>query len=139
MIRSRQLKLEPAAERTGLRRRVRQFYAHFNRVRWDRCHALLDPRLRNEGRVEQGDYAEGLNTFKGAYGSIKLWYVRVSLHLDAASNTRDPRPFAYVYVIWQDADDGFHRFRERWVRHAGHWYTRVAGLVASSGKTSSLG
>ena len=72
---------------------------------------------------------ECLQSFREVYGTISLWYIRISLHLDPATNKRDPRPFAYVYVVWQDQAHAFHMFRERWVQDAGRWFTRVAGLV----------
>ena len=80
-------------------------------------------------------YAEGLRAFKEVYETINLWQIRISLHLDARSNKHDDRPFAYVYVVWQDAAHGFHMFRERWVKDANRWYTRVAGLVPNRRKS----
>lgn len=106
-------------------------YASFNHGAWEKCHSLVDPRLREAGKVPLAQYAAGLHAFKSAYGSINPWHVRISLHLDTASNKHDDRPFAYVYVIWQDAAHQFHMFRERWVLDAGRWYTRVAGLVGN--------
>jgi hypothetical protein len=125
-------------ERTALRRRVRRFYKHFNRQDWQRCYDGLDPRLRNEGKVSFHPYAQSLSSFVAAYGAIDIWHIDLSLHLDAAANKRDPRPFAYAYIFWQDQRHAFHVFRERWVREAGEWYTRVAGLVthAKSGELS---
>jgi hypothetical protein len=104
-------------------------YAWFNRGLPDRCFSLVDPNLTSEAKVEPQAYRDGLLAFKDAYGSIRLFHIRSSLHLDAATIKHDPRPFAYVYVTWQDEAHGFHMFRERWVKHAGRWYTRVAGLV----------
>ncbi len=45
------------------------------------------------------------------------------------ANHADPRPFAYVYIYWQDHRHAFRLFRERWVHDGGKWYTRVVGLV----------
>ena len=136
MIRTRKPNLDTTTERKALRRRVKQFYAQFNRESWEQCYALLDPHLRDAGKVTLREYMEGLQAFKVAYRSIKPWYVRISPHLVATSNKHDDRPFAYVYVVWQDAAGGFHMFRERWVRQAGRWYTRVAGLVANGQKAA---
>ena len=55
-----------------------------------------------------------------------------SLHGDARTVGSDRRPFAYVYVVWQDEAHGFHMFRERWVKDRGWWFTRVVGLVPNS-------
>ena len=118
-----------APERAALRKRVRRMYYRFNRGLWERCFSHIDPRLREEGKVQLPDYSAGLERFKEIYGAIKLWHVRISLHLDAASNKHDQRPFAYVYVVWQDEVHGFHMFRERWVKQGSHWFTRLVGLV----------
>jgi hypothetical protein len=115
-------------EREALRRRVRLLYNCLNRERWEKCFSLVDP-LREQSRVELPGYADRLHAFKEVCGSIRPWLIRISLHLDASSNKHDKRPFAYVYVIWQDERHGFHLFRERWVQHSGRWFTRVVGLV----------
>lgn len=118
-----------AAERKALRRRVKQMYDWLNGGHWEKCFALIDPRIREQSRVQLSTYTVGLRAFKGAYGAIHSWYVRISLHLDASSRKRDDRPFAYVYVVWQDDAHGFHMFRERWVRDSDGWFTQVVGLV----------
>jgi hypothetical protein len=106
-------------------------YDWFNRERWDKCFSLLDPKLLEQSRVQSSVYSDQLRSFKALYGTIRPWHVRISLHLDAASNKHDARPFAYVYVIWQDERHGFHMFRERWVKHRDRWFTRVVGLVSN--------
>jgi hypothetical protein len=106
-------------------------YDWFNRGRWDECFSLIDPKLREQGKVQPSPYSEGLQAFKEVYGTIKPWHVQLSLHLDASANKHDERPFAYVYVVWQDEVHGFHMFRERWVKQGDRWFTRVAGLVAN--------
>ena len=124
------------SERDALRRRVKQFYRRFNEEDWKGCYALIDPQLTKQGKVELAQYAECMSAFKSAYGSIKLWLTRLSLHPDASSHQRDKRPFAYVYVIWQDDGHAFHMFRERWIKDADRWFTRVVGLVANRQETS---
>jgi hypothetical protein len=118
-----------ASERKSLRRRVGQMYDWFNQESWEKCLSLLDPRLVGNGKVEAQTYVDSLRRFKGVYGNIRPWHIRISLHLDEPSNKRDDRPFAYVYVVWQDTAHAFHMFRERWVKDSGHWFTRVVGLV----------
>jgi hypothetical protein len=129
MIRAKYSSRSATAERQALRRRVKQMHAWFNRGRWERCFSLIDPVLREKGRVELPTYAERLQEFKEVYGAIHLWYVRISLYLDGSVNKHDPRPFAYVYVVWKDDAHRFHVFQERWVRHEDHWFTRVVGLI----------
>jgi hypothetical protein len=104
-------------------------YDCLNRGLWEECFALTDPKLREQAKVQLPSYSAGLKVFKEVYGSIRPWHVRLNLHLDASSNKHDNRPFAYVYVVWQDEVHGFHMFRERWVKQGDHWFTRVVGLV----------
>lgn len=90
---------------------------------------MIDPLLTRRGKVKLDAYAELMQAFKDAYGTIKLRWTRLSLHLKAAPKQSDQRPFAYVYLVWQDGAHGFHMFRERWVKNHGQWFTRVVGLV----------
>lgn len=122
----------PASVRTNraaLRRRVSAMIRDLNAGRWDRCFARIDPRLRAADKVEQATYADQFERFRAAHGEVAPWHTRINLHLDATKNKHDPRPFAYVYIVWQDAGKGFHLFRERWVYDGGDWYTRVVGLL----------
>jgi hypothetical protein len=104
-------------------------YESFNKEVWTKCFSLLDPRLRKQKGVEKEAYVESLRLFRKVYGDLQPWYIRISLHLDGSTNRKDPRPFAYVYVVWQDQRHEFHMFRERWVRDSGRWFSRVVGLV----------
>jgi hypothetical protein len=124
-------------ERAALRGRVKRFYFWFNKGDWDHCYALIDPQLTQEDKVELKVYSELMQTFKGAYGAVKPWVIRLSLHLNATPNQRDRRPFAYVYVVWQDDAHGFHMFRERWIKDHGKWFTRVVGLIPNRDGTDS--
>ena len=121
----------PAADQSALRRRIRSLYEGFGRQEWDRCFAHVDPKLRNESRIDPAHYARSLVEFKNRYGKIDIWFIRASIHAKAKSQDR---PFAYVYVLWQDDRHGLHLFRERWVKESGRWYTRVVGLVAHEGQ-----
>jgi hypothetical protein len=112
-------------------------YDCFNRGLWESCFSLIDPHLREQSKVQLATYADRLQAFKATYGKINPWYIRISPHLDASSNKHDQRPFAYVYVIWQDEQHGFHLFRERWVKHSERWFTRVVGLVPNRQETLS--
>src|SRR5438045_4337032 len=88
--------------RDAVRRRVKRMYAAINQGAWQKCFSMLDPALRNSGKVDPHSYQEQLSAFKKVFGTIKPWYMRIGLHLDGSANKRDPRAFAYVYVIWQD-------------------------------------
>ena len=88
-------------------------YDLFNEGTWENCFALIDPKLTDDQKVERSLHAKQLQAFKHIYGTIKPWHVRISLHLDASPQQQDKRPFAFVYVVWQDAVHGFHMFRDR--------------------------
>ena len=126
-----------ASHRETLRKRVKRMYDWLNQGEWAKCHSLLDPRLREQNKVDEQVYADSLRHFKEVYGKIEPWYVRLSLHLDASTNKHDDRPFAYVYVVWKDQAHAFHMFRERWVQDAGRWFTRVVGLVPNAKESVS--
>jgi hypothetical protein len=117
------------SDRAALRRRVGAMIRGFNSGDWQRCYETIDPTLRAKGSPEAGRYARLMQAFREAYGEITPWHTRINLHLDASTNKHDPRPFAYVYIVWKDAASEFHLFRERWVKDGGRWYTRVVGLV----------
>src|SRR5579884_370422 len=131
MIRTKHSLLDATVERQALRRRVKQMYQWFNRGLWEKCFSLIDPRIREKTTTKFTPYAERLQEFKEAYGTIRPWYVRISLHLDASSSKHDDGPFAYVYTVWQDDAHRFHMFRERWVRQGDRWFTRVVSLVVN--------
>jgi hypothetical protein len=129
MIRTKKSSGREASERQALRRKLKQMYDWFNRGAWEKCFSLLDPKLKKQSKLQLPLYSERMLAFKQVYGSINPWHIRLSKHLDGSSNKHDNRPFAYVYVVWQDQAHGFHMFRERWVKESGRWFTRVMGLV----------
>lgn len=117
------------SDRLALRRRIKSFYARFNRGDWSGCHALIDPSLTGGGKVDRSIYSDQLNIFRDAYKVVNPWMIRLSFHLDISKSQQGKRPFAYVYLIWHDETYGYHMFRERWVNNEGLWFTRVVGLV----------
>jgi hypothetical protein len=133
MARQRTEPLKPAALKAALRRRIRQLYQQYNVHAWQACYRFIDPRLRQESRIDPARYAESLADFGQRFGEIRIWHVDLSLHLEPRANKHDTRPFAFAYVFWQDGLKTFHVFRERWILDAGRWYTRVVGLVAQEG------
>lgn len=135
--RGTQLSPRERSERQALRRRVQLFHSRFNKGLWKDCFALIDPQLTHEGKVELPKYADLMQAFKQVYGTIKSRWTDLSLHLEVSPKQRDRRPFAYVYVLWQDEGHAFHMFRERWIQHRGKWYTRVVGLVPNQQETDS--
>ena len=136
MIKTKAISSRKAAERKALHRRARKMYDAFNRGLWEKCFSLIDPELRESSRVKLSVYADQMAAFQKVYRQIKPWHIRTSLHFEKGPRGDHSRPFAYVYVVWQDHANEYHMFRERWVKHADHWYTRVAGLVANRQNTS---
>jgi hypothetical protein len=130
----RRLQSAEAAQRTALKRRLKAFYAALNERNWERCFALIDPKLRAEGRVDAAKYAASLARFLEHYGPVQPEFIKLTLYLDATANKHDSRPFAYAVVLWQDKHHEYHLFRERWVRAKKTWYTRVVGLVTHTGE-----
>ena len=128
MSRTRQAP-QSRSDRAALRRRVLGRIHRLNAGQWDQCYEVIDPRLRGKGTPERAAHAAQLSAFRSEYGSVHPWHTRISLHPGGAKNKQRGRPFAYVYVVWQDAAKGFHLFRERWVKDGRQWYTRVVGLV----------
>jgi hypothetical protein len=128
---------QDATSRQALKRRINRLYKWINEGDLRKCFSLIDPRIRGQQRVQEGPYTQSLQEFKEAYGQIQPWYIRISLHLDGTRNKHDDRPFAYVYILWQDQAHAFHLFRERWVQDCGRWYTRVVGLVVNSSAKGS--
>jgi hypothetical protein len=125
-----------SVERAALRRRSDQFYDRFNRGDFAGCLALVDPELLRKGGVQPVLYQSGLEKFRAAFTAIRPIMRRTMLFLDEKPRHSDKRPFAYHYVVWQDAQGGFHLFQERWVKDDGRWYTRVAGLIPNQFETT---
>jgi hypothetical protein len=140
MSTARTVKMSPRerAERQALRRRVQQFYRRFNKGAWDECYALIDPKLTGSSKINLDAYVDTMKRFKEVYGTVKPRWTDVRLHLDASPSQRDKRPFAYVYVLWQDEAHEFHMFRERWIQEQSKWFTRVVGLVPYRQPVDSL-
>jgi hypothetical protein len=116
--------------------RIGHFYRFFNRQDWARCFEYIDPRLRADGKVLLDPYSQGMNAFYAAYGPVqRLQILRISVH-DGQEAKVDKRDFAYVVISWKDKDNGFHHFRERWIKDGDKWFTRVLGLVPGRPESS---
>jgi hypothetical protein len=116
-------------DRAALRRRVLARIRALNAGDTDVAFEMIDPKLRAKGTPQSATHAEKLLAFRAVYGEIEPWHVRINFYPDGTTNKHDPRPFAYVYLVWKDAAKEFHLFRDRWVKDGGQWFTRVVGLV----------
>ena len=52
------------SDRLALRRRIKSFYARFNRGDWSGCHALIDPSLTGGGKVDRSIYSDQGNRWQ---------------------------------------------------------------------------
>ena len=71
-------------------------YAWFHDEGWEKCFSLVDPRLREESKVQLPGYAERMRVFKEAYGRIHPWLIKINSHLDMSASHCDRRDCAYV-------------------------------------------
>src|SRR5207247_7381323 len=92
-------KTRVAKQKTTLRRRIRRFYQWFNAEHWERCFECIDPRLRDEGRVEYDTYSASLAEFVKRYSKVELVFVQATVHQRIKGNPKADRPFAYVIVL----------------------------------------
>lgn len=76
------------------------------------------------------EYVESLRRFLEVYGQIDVYQTRLLGTWNSAKMNGNRRPFAYAEIVWFDASRRIHFFRERWIKDAGAWYSRVAGLIA---------
>jgi len=82
-------------KRASLKRRVQQFYELLNKRDFDRCHQMIDPRVRQKpSSVTLFQYENALSDFMAQCGSIKLLEMSLSLHLDEPSQLYEGRDFA---------------------------------------------
>ena len=115
----------------SLRRRVRQFYKLLNQGEFERCHEMIDPRVRsNPNSVTLLQYSTACRDFLDRIGFIKLVELRVDLHIQEPSILYEDRDFATGKAIWEDRSGERHTFAERWVRDGRTWFTRSTGFVA---------
>jgi hypothetical protein len=117
-------------EQQELTTRIERFYQLLNDQRWKECFELVDPKLRDTGKVAIGTYSNSLASFFTEHGPLVLQsFDRVRIY-DGASNTHDNRDFAYGLVALEDREHHPLKTRERWVKASdGQWYTRMAGMV----------
>ena len=121
----------PTTTEAAVLRRVREFYAHLNVRRFERCYAFLDPRLlAKPNTVTRFQYETALGEFLDAVGAVAVRSVAVTgLHLGEPSKLYEGRDFALGTTSWEDAGGTPHQFAERWVCDSGEWYTRSTGLL----------
>jgi len=117
-------------KRASLKRRLRQFYELLNKREFDRCHQMIDPRVRQKpSSVTLFQYENALSDFMAQFGSIKLLEMSLSLHLDEPSPLYEGRDFAVGKTSWLDEAGEQHFFLERWVWENRTWYNRSTGFL----------
>lgn len=117
-------------EKKRLRHRIRRLYGLLNERKFDKCFEIVDPRLREAGKIEFEAYERSLSHFIQKHGLINVARVeQLKLFVDLAATNED-RDFAYALVVAEDKNGKQMELRERWVKDAdGLWYTRKLGLV----------
>lgn len=121
---------ETTPDQQALADRIHAFYHSLNAKQWRQCFELVDPKLRESGKVELKAYSSSLSSFFAKHGPLaspSLDRLRIYANV---SNKNDDRDFAYGTVTVEDREHDALTIRERWVKASdGHWYTRMAGLV----------
>jgi hypothetical protein len=117
-------------QQASLKRRIRQFYNLLNQRAFDRCHQMIDPRVRSTpSSVTLFQYENSLREFLAYFGSVKVLEITVSLHLNEPSKLYEDRDFAVGNTNWEDEAGEQHTFSERWVVEGRSWHTRSTGFV----------
>ncbi len=115
----------------AIQQRVREYYAHLNARRFERCYSFLDPRLlAKPNTVTRFQYEAALAEFLSAVAAVRVRAVTITgLHLNEPSKLYEGRDFALGKTDWEDAAGNSYQFAERWVCDGGEWYTRSTGLL----------
>ncbi|MBI3465464.1 MAG: hypothetical protein HY000_20770 [Planctomycetes bacterium] len=118
-------------DKRRLRDRIKKFYVLLNEQNWESCFKLIDPKLRDAGKVAFDSYAATLSAFFGAFGPLEDVSVSdLKLYSDVKSKLYGDRDFAYGCVVCKDREHHPQRLEERWVKATdGRWYTLMVGLV----------
>lgn len=124
------MKTKSETMRSSLKRRIHQFYKLLNERNFERCHEMIDPRVRRRPEsVTLLHYADAAAEFLDQCGGLKFVQLDIELHLREPSVLYEGRDFAVGKSIYEDARHQRHVFAERWVRDGRSWYTRSTGFV----------
>ncbi|HEV3260721.1 MAG TPA: hypothetical protein VG013_27960 [Gemmataceae bacterium] len=117
-------------QQPALERRIRWFYGLLNRRDFDRCHQMIDPRVRDApSSVTLFQYGNALQQFMDRFGPLKVLEIRLTLHLNEQNKLYAGRAFAVGRTVCSDKAGEQHIFLERWVRDGRAWYSRCTGFV----------
>jgi hypothetical protein len=121
-----------ASKQTALKRRIRQFYNALNRRDFEKCHQMIDPRVRAKPTsVTLHQYENSLAQFLDEHGLVDVREITIDLHLDEPSPLYEGRDFAVGRTTWVDEQGNEQTFSERWVRDGRAWFTRSTGFVVT--------
>lgn len=127
------MKTKPQATQSSLNRRIRHYYKLLNERKFDRCHEMIDPRVRcRPESVTLLHYVNAAAEFLDQCGGLRLIQLQVDLHLQEPNVLYEGRDFAIGKSICEDASQQRHTFVERWVREGRSWYTRSTGFVTAT-------
>lgn len=117
-------------EAKSLDRRIRQFYKLLNERDFQRCHEMIDPRVRHRPEsVTLLQYLNAAAEFVEHCGNLTVVDLKVELHLQEPNVLYEGRAFAVGKTVCEDTRHQRHAFAERWVRDGRSWYTRSTGFV----------
>lgn len=121
--------LDPT-DSSSLKRRIHQYYKLLNERDFERCHEMIDPRVRRQPEsVTLLHYADSAAEFLEKCGGLRIVQSDIDLHLQEPSVLYEGRDFAVGKSVCEDAHHQRHVFAERWVREGRSWYTRSTGFV----------
>ena len=125
------MKTKLQTSQASLNRRIKQFYNLLNHRDFERCHEMIDPRVRlKSSSVTLLQYMTAGGEFLDHFGRCEIVELHIDLHLRERSALYDDRDFAIGKTVWKDERGQGHAFSERWVRDGRAWYTRSTGFVA---------
>ena len=132
------MRTQAEKQQSALERRIRGFYDSLNGRDFERCHRMIDPRLRDApASVTLFQYGNALRQFLDQFGSLNVMEVQFTLHLNEPNKLYEGRDFAVGKTVWSDQAGEWHAFSERWVRNGRAWYTRSTGFITPKTQPST--
>lgn len=124
------MKTELQTIHSSLNRRIHQYYKLLNERNFERCHEMIDPRVRRRPEsVTLLQFANAATEFLDQCGGLRCVGADVELHLQEPNVLYEGRDFAIGKSICEDIRHEKYVFAERWVREGRSWYTRSTGFV----------
>lgn len=89
---------------SSLKRRIHQYYKLLNERDFERCHEMIDPRVRRQPEsVTLLHYADSAAEFLEKCGGLRIVQSDIDLHLQEPSVLYEGRDFAVGKSVCEDA------------------------------------